>query len=146
MGFVCSGRPGKSGLLLRLTALMSLRIGEGTLVALNAKPGRWILSKLLLRGAPAAGFWMGNVRTIRKLDAEPGTRIVNGVEVRRDLPIPERADRFRAGELFDLLSALEVKEYFFHHSHGRAAARKVRGKKFTSLRQEDGRWLIMRVA
>ncbi len=89
---------------------------------------------------------MNNVRTIRKLDAEPGTRIVNGIEIRRDRPLPERADRFRAGELAEVLSKLEVKEYFLHHSHGRAATRKIVGKKFTSQPEPDGRWLIMRVA
>lgn len=41
-------------------------------------------------------------------------------------------ERLRAGELVEILNALTVGQSFLHHSHGRAAARTLKPKKFTS--------------
>lgn len=84
---------------------------------------------------------------LRIIGNTEGLRTVNGVQIEDDIPLPERSDRLRAGQLVEILAGLRVGQSFLHHSHGRAAARTLKPRKFTSHPDKIiGRWRIWRVS
>lgn len=81
---------------------------------------------------------------LRIVGQKEGLRTVNGVQIEDGVPLPKRADRLRAGELVEVLAALQPGQSILHHSHGRAAARTLKPRKFVSA-PEEGRTGIWRI-